>query len=47
MKDYSSMTDEELWEEIEKLYGKNWTPKDLDPDSEIAEEYVKRVSTGV
>ena len=47
MKDYSKMTDEELAEELEKRYGEDWDFVDLDPSDELAEEYVKRVSTGV
>ncbi|MBQ6480002.1 MAG: hypothetical protein IJI45_02680 [Anaerolineaceae bacterium] len=44
--DYSKLTDEELFAEIEKTYGKEWTPKDLNPESELFKEYVKRISTG-
>ncbi len=44
---YENMTDEEFFAEIEKQYGKDWTPQQFDPESEIAEEYAKRVSTGV
>ena len=40
------MTDEEFFEEIERQYGKDWTPQDLDPESEIAQEYAKRTSEG-
>ena len=45
--DYSKMTDEEFFAEMEKLYGKDWDPKDLDPESEIFREYIKRISTGI
>ena len=41
------MTDDELIAEIERIYGEGWTPKDLDPESELFKEYTKRVSTGV
>lgn len=43
---YERMTDEELLLEIEKQYGKDWTPQDLDPDSELCNEYIKRVTEG-
>ena len=45
--DYAKLTDEELYAEIERLYGTNWNPKDLDPGSELFKEYVKRISTGI
>lgn len=44
---YESMTDDELISLIEKEYGKDWTPKDIDPKSELFKEYTKRVSTGI
>jgi hypothetical protein len=40
------MTDEELFAEIEKKYGKDWKPQDLDPESELTKEYAERISTG-
>lgn len=43
---YEKMTEEELIAEIEKQYGKDWTPQELDPESELAQEYAKRVSEG-
>lgn len=43
---YENMTDDELVAEIERIYGKEWQPKDLDPDSELTEEYIKRVTSG-
>lgn len=43
---YEKMTEEELIEEIEKQYGKNWKPQDLDPESELTQEYAKRVTEG-
>ena len=44
---YEAMTDEELFAEIERIYGKDWNPKNIDPESELFKEYVKRVSTGI
>ena len=43
---YEKMTDEEFFAEIEKLYGKEWKPDDLDPESEIGKEYIRRVTEG-
>ena len=43
---YENMTDEEFFAEIEKIYGKEWTPKDI-KDPVIADEYARRVVTGV
>lgn len=43
---YENMTEEELVAEIEKQYGKDWKPDDLDPNSELTEVYAKRVSEG-
>lgn len=45
--DYAKLTDEELDAEIERIYGEDWNPKDIDPGSELFKEYVKRISTGV
>ena len=47
MKDYSAMTEEELREEIAKQYGEDWNVYQLDPDSELAKEFEKRITTGV
>ena len=44
---YEKMTDEELYEFIEKTYGKDWTPEDLyAADSALFAEYVKRITKG-
>lgn len=43
---YEEMTEEELIAEIEKEYGKDWTPQDLNPESELAAEYARRVAEG-
>ena len=45
--DYTKMTDDELLAEIERIYGKDWNPKDINPESELFREYVKRISTGI
>lgn len=47
MKNLSNMSDSEFFSEIEMKYGKDWTPSDLDPESELYREYIKRISTGV
>ena len=44
--DYEKMTDDELFAEIERLYGKDWTLDDINHESELYKEYVKRVATG-
>ena len=43
---YEKMTDEEIFALIEEQYGKDWKPEDLDPSSELCEEYIRRVTQG-
>lgn len=43
---YENMTDEELIAEIDKVYGDDWTPEQLDPESELTKEYTKRMTQG-
>ena len=43
---YEQMTDEEFFALIEELYGKDWKPEDLDPESPLCEEYIRRVTQG-
>ena len=43
---YEKLTDEELLALIEEQYGKDWKPEELDPESELCEEYIKRVTQG-
>lgn len=45
--DYSKMTDDEFFAEIERRYGKEWLPNDIENDKEIYEEYLRRISTGI
>ena len=47
MKNIGNMSDSEFFSEIEMIYGKDWTPADLDPESELYREYIQRISTGV
>jgi hypothetical protein len=48
MMDYSSVSDDEFFAEIERIYGEEWTPKDIEENNpELYSEYLKRVSTGV
>ena len=44
---YEELTDDELFAEIERQYGKDWKPQDLDPESELCNEYAKRVVQGL
>lgn len=44
--DYARMTDAELWDEIERIYGEDWTAEQMDQDSELFKEYIKRIATG-
>ena len=46
MKAYRDMTDEELDAAIEERYGKDWRMEDLDPQSDLAAEYWRRVTSG-
>ena len=43
---YEDMTDDEFFALIEREYGKDWTPEDLDPESELCEEYARRATQG-
>ena len=45
--DYSAMTDEEFFNEIDRMFGKDWTLDELRENVEIYQEFVKRTSTGV
>ena len=44
---YSLMSDDEFFAEIERRYGEEWTPEDIKQDPEIYAEYIRRISTGV
>ena len=43
-KDYKEMSDDEIWEEIEKKYGKNWDPKNFEDDDPLKNEWLDRVA---
>ena len=45
MKEYATMTDVELWEEIKKRYGEKWTPHDI-KDEKLKNEFWNRISSG-
>lgn len=43
-KDYTKMTTDELWDEIEKRYGPDWNPNDLREDPPLFDEFWKRIA---
>ena len=44
--DYASMTDDELFAEIERQYGEDWQPGDLENNPELAAALMERIGTG-
>ncbi len=44
--DVKSMTDEELDAALEKKYGKDWAPSEVDKDDELFKEFIERISCG-
>ena len=44
--DYSAMTDEEFFIEVDKLFGEEHTVNDIMSNPEVYREFVKRTSTG-
>lgn len=41
------MTDEDFFAMIEKEYGEDWTPPQIESNPELYAEYNKRIATGI
>ena len=45
VKRYQDMDEDELWAEIEKRYGPEWTPNDLREDPPLFAEFWHRIES--